>query len=166
MRLQSGDKIEGNLPTCSLTDEVIDKLVAYVKAGSFRQPAAKALGISPNTFKQWLETGQRHREEIEEGERAELTRQAKLVIELEKAEGECFIAEQQRFLDANGDVKDRELRFKHHKARFAKEWAAPQQGIDDATGEQFDRANILDLLVERITKGLELPEDTDTEGDE
>jgi hypothetical protein len=153
-----GDTIEGNLPHCSLTDEIIDKLVARVKAGNFRQPSAKALGISLSTFNTWLDTGRKHVEEIENGRRAAPTQQSKLVTEIDKAEGEHFIEEHAKILAEGGDVKDRELRWKVHQRRFAREWAAPMHGVDDSTGQQTE-ADLTSLLIERLGQVLGFKED-------
>ena len=147
----NGDKIEGNLPCCSLTDEVIEKLVAMVKGGSFRGPAAKSLGISQNTFNTWIRTGREHVEQHEKGERAEPTQQMRLVVELDKAEGQHFVSEHKIILDGEVDVRDRDLRFKVHQRRFAKEWNNPATAIDDQTGEEVD-ADITAILLDRLAK--------------
>jgi 3-hydroxyisobutyrate dehydrogenase-like beta-hydroxyacid dehydrogenase len=42
----------------SLTDAVIDTIVAYVEAGSFAYVAAEAAGVSDRTFRDWIARGE------------------------------------------------------------------------------------------------------------
>ena len=42
----------------SLTDEIADKIVAYLRAGAFLEGAAEAAGISPRTLREWIERGE------------------------------------------------------------------------------------------------------------
>lgn len=160
-QLMQGDTIEGNLPHCSLTDEIIEQIVARVRAGNFLRPSAKALGVSLATFNTWIDTGRKHLDEIENGRRTEETQQSKLVRAIDKAEGEFFVEQNGKILAEGGDVKDRELRWKVFQRRFAREWATPAHGIDDATGEKTE-VDLTSLLVERLTQAFGIKED---EGD-
>lgn len=147
------DKIEGNLPCCSLTDEVIDKIVALVRKGAFRLVAARSLGISDNTFNSWISTGKQHRDEYEAGERSEGTQQMRLVVALEMKSGEHFIEELNKIQDSEGDVRDRDLRFKVHSKRYAREWNSPAIAVDDTTGQEV-KADLGALLADRIAAVL------------
>lgn len=137
------------MPTCSLTDELITSLAELVREGNFRGPSAKSLGISLNTFHKWCSTGRQHIEEIEAGERKEPTQQSKLAVALDMAEGKCFVADTAAIRSGQGDVRDRDLAFKVHQKRFAKEYSPPAKSIDDETGGQVE-VDVFNLLANRL----------------
>lgn len=141
------------MPTCSLTDELITSLAELVREGNFRGPSAKSLGISLNTFHKWCSTGRQHIEEIEAGERKEPTQQSKLAVALDMAEGKCFVADTAAIRSGQGDVRDRELAFKVHQKRFARDYSTPLVSVDDETGEQT-KIDVLDMLGQRLAQML------------
>ena len=54
-----GSKPRGRPPgTVSLTDEITEKIVAYIRAGGFDYAAAEAAGVSDRTFRDWMARGE------------------------------------------------------------------------------------------------------------
>jgi hypothetical protein len=147
-----GQRIAGNRPICTLTDEIFDNIVKHVRAGNFRTVAAQAEGISLHTFHKWIQRGREQLKELEDGRRNiddELPLQAQLVMAIEHAEGQSFITEHGKVLDENGDVRDRALRLTWMKARYARVFSQPSEVVDDqnATAEKVD---VRELLLARI----------------
>ena len=159
------ETIEGNMPTCSLTDELIVKLGELVRAGNFRGPSAKSLVISLHTFHTWCSTGRQHVAEIEASERMAETQQSKLVVALDKAEGRCFVADTANIRSTEGDVRDRDLVFKLHQKRFAKEYSPPVVSTDDETGAQT-KIDVTNMLEQRLCQllGITPPSHREDEG--
>ncbi len=153
-----GSIYEGNMPHCSLVPELGERIVALVRAGSFRLVAARAVGVSEATFIGWIDAGRKQLEEIRAGTRVEMPLQAQLVTAIEQAEAECFITLNDRVLDPSGDPRDREIVAKWHGKRFAREWAAPAVITDDVTGEQSETA-VTDMLITRLAQAFGIPED-------
>jgi hypothetical protein len=176
-RLEKGSRLVGNAPWCSLTDEVFNEILGHVRAGAFRQTAAKAAGVPIKTLFTWITTGREQLDELLEGKREDMPLQAQLVIELDRAEGKCFIEQNSLVLSGGGvcaecdgsgrddddeqchackgvgaqlsDIDDRKLRFAWLQRRFAREWSPPTAGVDDETGapKQID---VTELLIARL----------------
>jgi hypothetical protein len=172
-----GSRVVGNMPCCTLTDEIFDEIIAYVIAGNFRTTAAKAAGVPVKKLFAWTATGREQLEEYMEGKREDVPRQAQLVIALDRAEGKCFIEHNALILSGGGecaecegtgrdeedeqchackgvgaqmsDIDDRKLRFAWLQRRFAREWSPPVAGVDDETGapKQID---VTELLIARL----------------
>jgi len=149
-RPPKGKKYEGNMPDCSLTDELFERIINLVRAGNFRTVAARAAGVSTATLATWMEVGRKQIQEIRDGVRKDMPLQAQFVTEIDTAEGVCFVGQHEKILDEDLDPKDRALRFAWLKARFSREWAAPSQAIDDTTGATTE-VDAVNLLVERLT---------------
>lgn len=127
-----------------LTDAIVEKACAIVAAGNFRYVAAQRLGVPKGTWQGWLTRGRKELAEYAEGkrERKKLTVKAKLVTELEKAEGECHSRLLQDVLDSNSiQAKQWFLERRYNKLYSTN----PNAHIDDETGETetFDAAAIL-----------------------
>jgi hypothetical protein len=143
--LQAGEKFEGNMPNCALTKPIFKEIVDLVKAGNWRLVAARAAGVNIETFKTWIDTGEKQIQDILDGTRKAMPLQAQLVMELDRAEGKCHAFHNAKVLK---DAKP-ELRFAWLKARFPKEWAPTTAAIDDKTGEQTE-VDVVNLLVSRF----------------
>jgi hypothetical protein len=61
------------------------QLLGYVRAGAFREQAAKVLGVTPSTFATWLRRG------LEDLQAGQITSFSKLAVDILKAEGEARI---------------------------------------------------------------------------
>jgi hypothetical protein len=172
-----GSRVVGNMPCCSLTDEVFTEIIGHVRAGNFRIVAAKAAGVLPATLWKWIETGREQLADYLDGKRQDVPLQGQLVIELDRAEGKCFIEHNALILSGGGecaecegagrgeedeachackglgammaDIDDRKLRFAWLQRRFAREWSPPTAGVDDETGapKQID---VSELLIARL----------------
>ena len=54
-----GRKLRGRPPgTVSLTDEIAEKIVAYIRGGAFDYVAALAAGVADRTFRDWMARGE------------------------------------------------------------------------------------------------------------
>jgi hypothetical protein len=177
VKLKKGERMQGNMPCCSLTPEVFAEIIAIVRAGNFRTTAYKATGVPAKTFWGWIGTGREQLDDILDGKRTDVPLQAQLVIELDRAEGKCFVEHNARILASSGecaecegsgrddedepchackglgammaDIDDRKLRFAWLTKRFAREWSPPTAGVDDETGapKQID---VSELLIARL----------------
>jgi len=149
--LPKGEKYAGNAPICALTDELFDAIVGHVRAGNFRTVAAQAEGVSLPTFHKWIQRGRQQIQESMEGQRdpEQLPIQAQLVMELERVEGQCFVAEHRKVMDENGDARDRALRFAWLRARYARIWSQPSEVVDDQNATT-ERVDVRELLLARI----------------
>ncbi len=143
--VEPGKVYEGNMPGCSLTKPIFKEIVDLVKAGNWRLVAARAAGVNIETFKTWIDTGEKQIQEILDGTRKAMPLQAQLVMELDRAEGKCHAFHNAKVLE---HAKP-ELRFAWLKARFPKEWAPTTTAIDDRTGEQTE-VDVVNLLVSRF----------------
>lgn len=151
------------MPNCTLTDELFDEIVSYVRAGNFRTVAMKAAGVVPTTFFTWISDGRTQIQEILDGKRTVVPLQAQLVMALDRAEGKCFVEQQEIILtgmqateDNEGqpvilpaDIDDRKLRLAWLQRRFAREWTPPTTATDDETGEA-KKIDVTELLVARL----------------
>jgi hypothetical protein len=138
-------EIVGNMPALTLTSEVHKQIVEAVGRGNWRSVAYQMAGVQQATFHQWMMRGEKHLQEIVEGTRLEMTRQAHLVLDLAKAEGKVHDFHNQQILR---EAKP-ELRFTWLTKRFAKEWADPGISKDDKTGEET-KIDLVSALLDRL----------------
>src|SRR5690606_31216140 len=83
-----------------ITDELVAKLVEFVRSGAYYSHAAGALGITRRTLSNWKNRGEADREAGRE------TLYAKLVVELETADDEAVVeAEKRVFIAGKRDYR-------------------------------------------------------------
>lgn len=134
----------------SLTESTLFELADIVGEGNFRHVAAGKLGIAPNTLHGWVRRGKAHLEDHRSGKRKELTLQARLVVELEKAESDCHATLVKDILKTGNP----ELKLKFLKLRYNKLYNNNPNAVDDSTGEEVARS-AADLLIEKLSTFLE-----------
>jgi hypothetical protein len=157
--LAKGEKLEGNMPNCTLTPDLFTDIVDYVRAGNFRTVAMRACGVPRTTFFGWISTGREQIEAYVAGERPDVPLQAQLVIALDRAEGKCFADQHEMVLTGTqvtedgdvlpADIDDRKLRFAWLQRRFARDWSPPTSGVDDETGAP-KKIDVTELLIARL----------------
>lgn len=133
-----------------LTEAILFELAEIVAKGNFRHVAAGQLGITPNTLHGWVRRGKTYLEDYNKGKLSELTLQARLVVELEKAEADCHGKLVVDIL-ASGSP---ELKLKFLRLRYNKLYNNNPNAVDDVTGEDVQRS-AADLLIEKLSTFLE-----------
>lgn len=68
-----------------LSPETYSKLIVFIRSGAFQEQAAKAIGVTPGTFRQWLSRGE------EDVETETDTVFAKLYLDVMQARGEARV---------------------------------------------------------------------------
>jgi hypothetical protein len=139
-----------------LDDKTIDELARIVGLGNFRYVARQQLGIPEGTFKTWLSRGRADiRDDILD------TPQARLVIALDKAEGDVHASIVRNVMTADPtDPRVLKIQTDYLYRRHGKLYSRNLNAHDDDTGETH-QVNPLDLLAEKLKPFL-----TDDETDE
>jgi len=136
-----------------LTEPMLFEIAEIVGRGNFRHVAAGLVGVTPNTLHTWVRRGKAHLADYHSGKKKDMTVQARLVVELERAEAEVH---DKLIVDIveNGSP---EMKMKYLKARYNKLYNNNPNAIDDATGEET-RVSVADMLMDKLSNFLEVDE--------
>ena len=131
--------------------DLVKKLSKIVEAGNFRYVAIQRLGISQNTFADWIRKGKKELRDFEAGRRDWVSTRAILVEELEKAEGKCHARILQDIVSSdNLNAKMWFLERRYNKM-YTKN---PNAKIDDESGETI-KIDAASLLAEKLSQLME-----------
>ncbi len=131
--------------------DLVKKLSKIVEAGNFRYVAIQRLGISQNTFADWIRKGKKELRDFESGRRDWVSTRAILVEELEKAEGKCHARILQDIVSSdNLNAKMWFLERRYNKM-YTKN---PNAKIDDESGETI-KIDAASLLAEKLSQLME-----------
>ena len=129
----------------------IKKICRIVEAGNFRYVACQRLGISLNTFSNWIQNGKKDLREFEAGRRDYITTRVLLIEELEKAEGKCH----SRLLHDIVSSDNLTAKMWFLERRWNKLYNKnPNAKIDDETGETI-KIDATAILADRLSQLLE-----------
>ena len=137
-------------PPLSLTQEILDEIVACVGKGNFRYVARGKAGIMEATFKSWLSRGRTELREYDSGKRDELTLKAELVVALDIAENEVHA----RIIEDVLASDETKLKMDYLRRRYPKLYSSNGTAIDDETGEEV-KIDPLQLLAEKLSAFIE-----------
>jgi hypothetical protein len=136
----------------TLTEDLIREAAAIVRKGNFRYVTANKLGIPQDTWNRWLQYGRGElRAYIHGCGPEELTLKARLVLALEKAEGECHATLLEDVIESdNVQAKIWFLQRRYNKL-YSKN---PNAHVDDETGEVI-RRSATEILADKLAQFLE-----------